>query len=81
MEIIVAGECPGWEGVALVYKSEPLNEPHAALGNTVAIDAHRAGILPFSGEATLVKLAGAHTPSDEGYPRPWCGNDRAGHDE
>ena len=49
-----------WELVAPALEHEPLNELRAVVGNQEAIDAYRAGSLPFPDGAVLVKLAWKH---------------------
>jgi len=46
-----------WELVAPAQEGAPLNELPAVLGNPAAMDAYRAGTLPFPDGTILVKLA------------------------
>lgn len=54
-----------WELVAPALEHEPLNELRTVLGNKTAIDAYRAGTLPFPDGTILVKLAWKHVQSPE----------------
>lgn len=54
-----------WELVAPALEHEPLNELRTVLGNKTAIDAYRAGTLPFPDGTVLVKLAWKHVQSPE----------------
>lgn len=54
-----------WQLVAPALEDEPLNELRAVVGNQVAIDAYRAGTLPFPDGTVLVKLAWKRTRSAE----------------
>jgi hypothetical protein len=54
-----------WELVAPALEGKPLNELRAVVGNRTAIDAHRAGSLPFPDGTMLVKLAWKHIQSPE----------------
>lgn len=57
-----------WQLVAPALEDEPLNELRAVVGNKVAIDAYRAGTLPFPEGTVLVKLAWKRTRSTEFEP-------------
>ncbi|WP_156771385.1 cytochrome P460 family protein [Labrys sp. WJW] len=54
-----------WELVAPALEHEPLNELRTVLGNKTALDAYRAGTLPFPDGTILVKLAWKHVQSPE----------------
>ncbi len=54
-----------WQMVAVAHETEPLNELRGILGNARAIDAYKAGTLPFPDGSVLVKLAWKHTQSTE----------------
>jgi hypothetical protein len=54
-----------WELVGPALEHDPLNELRAVVGNQKAIDAYRAGTLPFPDGAVLVKLAWKHIQSPE----------------
>ncbi|MEW9306975.1 MULTISPECIES: cytochrome P460 family protein [Labrys] len=54
-----------WELVAPALEHEPLNELRTVLGNKTALDAYRAGTLPFPDGTVLVKLAWKHVQSPE----------------
>ncbi|RWE76482.1 cytochrome P460 family protein [Mesorhizobium sp.] len=58
----------GWELVAPALEADPLNELRAVVGNSVAIEAYRAGTLPFPDGAVLVKLAWKRAQSPEFEP-------------
>lgn len=57
-----------WELVAPALEADPLNELRAVVGNSVAIEAYRAGTLPFPDGAVLVKLAWKRAQSPEFEP-------------
>jgi len=46
-----------WEFIAPALEAEPLDELRIVVGNRTAVDAYRAGTLPFPDGAILVKLA------------------------
>ncbi|PRH89718.1 cytochrome C oxidase subunit III [Labrys okinawensis] len=54
-----------WELVAPALEHEPLNELRTVLGNKTALDAYRAGTLPFPDGTVLVKLAWKYVQSPE----------------
>ncbi len=54
-----------WELVAPALEREPLNELRTVLGNKTALEAYRAGTLPFPDGTVLVKLAWKHVQSPE----------------
>ncbi|GAB4068079.1 cytochrome P460 family protein [Ancylobacter sonchi] len=54
-----------WELIAPALEDAPLNELRAVVGNQTAVDAYRAGTLPFPDGTVLVKLAWKRTPSPE----------------
>ncbi len=57
-----------WELIAPAHEREPLDELRVVLGNAAAVQAYRAGTLPFPDGAVLVKLAWKHVPSSEFEP-------------
>jgi cytochrome P460 len=57
-----------WELVAPALEAEPLNELRAVIGNSPAIEAYRAGALPFPDGTVLAKLAWKHLQSSEFEP-------------
>lgn len=57
-----------WELIAPALEAEPLDELRAVVGNRAAIDAYRAGVLPFPDGTVLVKLAWKRTQSLEFEP-------------
>lgn len=57
-----------WQLVAPSLEGEPLNELRSVVGNRTAIDAYRAGALPFPDGTVLVKLAWKHVRSPEFEP-------------
>ena len=57
-----------WELIAPAEEAEPLDELRAVLGNAVAVEAYRAGTLPFPDGAILVKLAWKRVSSPEFAP-------------
>ncbi len=58
----------GWELVAPALEADPLNELRAVVGNSVAIEAYRAGTLPFPDGTVLLKLAWKRAQSPEFEP-------------
>ncbi|AZO26621.1 cytochrome P460 family protein [Mesorhizobium shonense] len=58
----------GWKLVAPALEADPLNELRAVVGNSVAIEAYRAGTLPFPDGTVLVKLAWKRVQSPEFEP-------------
>lgn len=54
-----------WALIAPALEAAPLHELRAVLGNPVAIDAYKSGILPFPDGAILVKLAWKQSRSSE----------------
>ena len=57
-----------WELIAPAEEAEPLDELRAVVGNAVAVEAYRAGTLPFPDGTILVKLAWKRVPSPEFAP-------------
>ncbi|GBQ19157.1 cytochrome p460 [Gluconacetobacter sacchari DSM 12717] len=57
-----------WELIAPALEAEPLDELRAVVGNSMAIDAYRAGTLPFPDGTVLVKLAWKQMRSTEFEP-------------
>ncbi len=57
-----------WELIAPALEAEPLDELRVVVGNRTAIDAYRAGALPFPDGTVLVKLAWKRMPSAEFPP-------------
>ncbi|RUU14471.1 cytochrome C oxidase subunit III [Mesorhizobium sp. USDA-HM6] len=57
-----------WELVAPALEADPLNELRAVVGNSAAIEAYRAGTLPFPDGTVLVKLAWKRVQSPEFEP-------------
>lgn len=57
-----------WELIAPAAEAEPLNELRVVVGNRTAIDAYRAGTLPFPDGTVLVKLAWKQRQSPEFEP-------------
>jgi len=57
-----------WQLIAPALEAEPLNELRAVLGNAVAIEAYRDGMLPFPDGTILAKLAWKHVQSPEFEP-------------
>lgn len=57
-----------WTLVAPALEGEPLNELRAVVGNSTAIEAYRAGTLPFPDGTVLVKLAWKRLQSPEFEP-------------
>nr|WP_310208549.1 cytochrome P460 family protein [Ancylobacter sp. 3268] len=57
-----------WELIAPATEAAPLDELRVVLGNESALDAYRAGTLPFPDGTLLVKLAWKQKPSPEFGP-------------
>ncbi|MET0283430.1 MAG: cytochrome P460 family protein [Polyangiales bacterium] len=57
-----------WELIAPAVEAAPLDELRVVLGNSVAVEAARAGTLPYPDGAVLVKLAWKRVPSAEFAP-------------
>ncbi len=57
-----------WELIAPALEAEPLDELRAVVGNKIAVDAYRAGTLPFPDGSVLVKLAWKQMQSPEFPP-------------
>ncbi|MGE0006274.1 MAG: cytochrome P460 family protein [Parvibaculaceae bacterium] len=54
-----------WELIAPAIEADPFNEIRVVVGNGMAIDAYRAGTLPFPDGTVLVKLAWKQVRSTE----------------
>ena len=54
-----------WKVVSVAHEEDGLNDIRAVLGNDVAIDAYRAGTLPFPEGAIVGRIAWAYVPSEE----------------
>jgi hypothetical protein len=54
-----------WQLIAPAQEAAPLDELRAVLGNAVAVEAYRAGTLPFPDGTVLVKLAWKRVQSPE----------------
>lgn len=54
-----------WEVVAPALEGAPLNELRVVVGNPTAMEAYKAGKLPFPDGSVLVKLAWKYTKSAE----------------
>jgi hypothetical protein len=67
-EVTVPDGYRSWELIAPAEEAEPLDELRAVLGNAIAVEAYRAGTLPFPDGAILVKLAWKRIPSPEFAP-------------
>lgn len=57
-----------WKFVAPAQEAPPLDELRAVLGNDIAINAYKAGKLPFPDGSVLVKLAYKRKQSEEFAP-------------
>ncbi|MDB5489486.1 MAG: cytochrome [Reyranella sp.] len=57
-----------WELIAPAQEGEPLNELRVVVGNEIAIEAYRAGTLPFPDGTILVKLAWQQVQSPDFEP-------------
>ena len=66
--IFVTNVPPGyrdWKVVSVAHEEGDLNDIRAVLGNDVAINAYRAGKLPFPEGAIVGRIAWSHVPSEE----------------
>jgi hypothetical protein len=54
-----------WRLVSVAHEEGSLNDIRAILGNDKAIDAYRAGKLPFPDGAIIARLAWQYVPSEE----------------
>lgn len=57
-----------WQLIAPAQEAPPLDELRAVLGNAVAVEAYRQGVLPFPEGTVLAKLAWKHVQSPEFEP-------------
>ena len=57
-----------WKFIAPAQEAPPLDELRAVLGNDIAVDAYKKGILPFPDGSILVKLAYKRKQSTEFTP-------------
>jgi hypothetical protein len=54
-----------WKLISVAHEEGNLNDLRALLGNDVAIEAYRAGKLPFPDGAIIARLAWSYVPSEE----------------
>jgi len=54
-----------WKVVSVAHEAGDLNDIRAILGNDVAIEAYRAGKLPFPEGAIVGRIAWSYVPSEE----------------
>jgi hypothetical protein len=54
-----------WKVVSVAHEEGDLNDIRAVLGNDAAIDAYRAGKLPFPEGAIVGRIAWSYVPSEE----------------
>src|SRR5262247_1774040 len=54
-----------WKVVSVAHEEGDLNDIRAVLGNDVAINAYRAGKLPFPEGAIIGRIAWGYVPSEE----------------
>ncbi len=54
-----------WKLISVAHEAGNLNDLRAVLGNDVAINAYRAGKLPFPDGAIIARLAWSYVPSEE----------------
>ncbi len=66
--VTLPGDYRRWELIAPAEEAAPLDELRAVVGNAVAVEAYRAGTLPFPDGTVLVKLAWKRVPSPEFAP-------------
>lgn len=54
-----------WRLISVAHEAGNLNDLRAVLGNDKAVEAYRAGTLPFPDGTIIARLAWAYTPSEE----------------
>jgi cytochrome P460 len=54
-----------WKVVSVAHEEDGLNDIRVALGNDVAINAYRAGTLPFPEGAIVGRIAWSYVPSEQ----------------
>jgi hypothetical protein len=54
-----------WKLISVAHEEGNLNDLRALLGNDVAVEAYRAGKLPFPDGAIIARLAWSYVPSEE----------------
>ena len=54
-----------WRVIFVAHEAGDLNDLRAILGNDVAIEAYRAGQLPFLDATIIARLAWSYDPSEE----------------
>src|SRR5262245_37701637 len=54
-----------WKVVSVAHEEDDLNDIRAVLGNDLAINAYRAGKLPFPEGAIIGRIAWSYIPSEE----------------
>ena len=54
-----------WRLISVAHEEGDLNDLRAILGNDIAIEAYRAGTLPFPDGAIIARLAWNYEPSEE----------------
>ena len=54
-----------WSLISIATVGAPVNDMRAKLGNDVAMNAYRAGTLPFPDGTIIARLAWAYLPSEE----------------
>jgi Cytochrome P460 len=54
-----------WRLISVAHEEGNLNDIRAILGNDVAIDAYRKGMLPFPDGTIIARLAWSYVPSEE----------------
>lgn len=54
-----------WRLISVAHEEGDLNDLRAILGNDIAIEAYRKGVLPFPDGAIIARLAWNYVPSEE----------------
>ena len=54
-----------WKLISVAHEAGDLNDLRAILGNDIAVEAFRQGVLPFPDGAIIARLAWRYTPSEE----------------
>jgi hypothetical protein len=54
-----------WKLISVAHEAGKLNDIRAILGNDIAVNAYRAGALPFPEGSIIARVAWSYVPSDE----------------
>jgi hypothetical protein len=68
-DAVLGGKLPegyrDWRLISVAHEEGNLNDLRAVLGNDIAINAYRKGLLPFPDGAMIARLAWKYVPSEE----------------